>query len=68
MIKTKRPTGEWVDNKFIVKCPVCGAQGKYSYYDDGYDAYYCEPCNKWIDEKCSDPECEWCSKRPERPN
>jgi len=33
-----------------------------------YDAYYCEYCNIWLEDKCNDPECEFCSSRPLTPN
>ena len=32
-----------------------------------YDAYYCKPCNIWLEERCIDPLCTACSKRPIRP-
>ena len=32
-----------------------------------YDAYYSISKNEWIDSKCDDPTCEFCSERPERP-
>jgi hypothetical protein len=34
---------------------------------DEFDASYCGRCNRWIDSKCSDPQCGYCSKRPARP-
>jgi hypothetical protein len=34
---------------------------------DEFDALYCGRCNRWIDSKCSDPHCSYCSKRPARP-
>ena len=36
------------------------------YYED-YDAYFCPKCNVWLESKCSDPKCEYCTKRPEKP-
>ena len=67
-MKTERPHGEWKDNKFVIKCPICGQDSpKYSFWDGGFDAYYCKDCNEWIDEKCFDPECEFCKDRPEKP-
>ena len=54
-------------------CPECGSKRKYSYIVstdnpiDGYDADYCEVCNIWLEPKCSDADCEFCSVRPERP-
>jgi ribosomal protein S27AE len=34
---------------------------------DKFDALYCGRCNRWVDSKCSDPRCVYCSKRPARP-
>ena len=36
-------------------------------YSEEYDAYYNQVTNEWIDSKCDDPECEFCTTRPERP-
>lgn len=36
------------------------------YYDD-FDTYFCPRCNRWIESKCSDPTCNYCSTRPEKP-
>ena len=36
-------------------------------YSEKYDAYYDAETNQWIDSKCSDPNCEFCVNRPERP-
>jgi hypothetical protein len=46
------------------KCEVCGKETKHNMK---YDAYYCEPCNRWNEPACSDDTCEFCSKRPEKP-
>ena len=47
-----------------LKCIHCGSgQG----YNEQYDAYYCEPCNAWMEEPCTDPDCEFCATRPEKP-
>jgi hypothetical protein len=36
-------------------------------YSKEYDAYYNQATNEWIDPKCNDRNCEYCTKRPERP-
>ena len=36
-------------------------------YSKEYDAYYNQATNEWIDTKCDDPACEYCTNRPERP-
>jgi ribosomal protein S27AE len=45
-------------------CNRCGQRTSMS---DEFDALYCGRCNRWIDSKCSDPHCSYCSKRPVRP-
>lgn len=46
-------------------CRTCGSEVQYS---NKYDAYYCELCNVWLEKTCEDPECEFCSTRPEKPS
>jgi hypothetical protein len=36
-------------------------------YSAEHDAYYNPVINEWIDSKCDDPTCEFCTTRPERP-
>jgi len=36
-------------------------------YSEQYDAYYCESCNTWLEDRCDDPECEYCTTRPPVP-
>jgi hypothetical protein len=37
-------------------------------YSEEYDAFYDDETNEWLEPKCSQPEeCDFCSKRPERP-
>lgn len=36
-------------------------------YSEEHDAYYNQTTNKWIEPKCDDPACEYCTTRPERP-
>ena len=36
-------------------------------YSDEWDAYYNRVTNEWTESKCSDPTCEQCMGRPERP-
>jgi hypothetical protein len=42
----------------------CGSKKSYS---QEYDAYYCDSCNVWLEDKCNDLECEYCPGRPEQP-
>jgi hypothetical protein len=34
-------------------------------YNMRYDAYYVTKTRKWVEGKCKDPECMYCSKRPD---
>lgn len=34
--------------------------------NEEYDCYYCVGCGEWLETKCSDINCEFCSKRPEK--
>ena len=48
-------------------CPHCNSDldVKYSGY---YDAHYCEACDIWLESQCSDPNCEFCQDRPDKPS
>lgn len=35
-------------------------------YSEEYDAYYIVETGEWVDSKCSDPTCEYCTNRPEK--
>lgn len=47
-----------------LKCKHCGNDVLYS---EEYDAYYCDPCNEWTEDICTDRDCEYCKNRPNRP-
>lgn len=34
---------------------------------DQYDSYACRNCNIWLEEKCPNNKCFYCSQRPETP-
>lgn len=53
-----------MNHRGIPNCPKCGSIGIYAEY---YDSFYCKVCNIWLESKCSDPLCSFCSKRPEFP-
>lgn len=36
-------------------------------YNAEFDAYYCDPCNKWLEPKCGDQDCKFCPPRPKYP-
>jgi hypothetical protein len=42
-------------------------QKTYMVYSEEFDCYYNPKTNEWTEPKCSDPECHYCSRRPERP-
>lgn len=35
-------------------------------YSHRWDAYYISETGEWTENKCSDPNCEFCSDRPEK--
>lgn len=35
-------------------------------YSDKYEAYYNPNTGEWLEDKCGDPECEFCKDRPEK--
>ena len=37
-------------------------------YSERYDARYNVETDEWIESQCSDPDCEYCLGRPERPS
>ena len=37
-------------------------------YSEDYDAHYCKKCNIWLEDKCDDPFCLFCMKRPSDPS
>lgn len=37
-------------------------------YHPAYDSHFCCYCNIWFETLCGDPDCEYCSKRPDKPN
>ena len=36
-------------------------------YSETFDAFYDPDKNEWLDSKCDDPTCEFCTTRPEKP-
>jgi len=36
-------------------------------YSEQYDAYYNSETNEWTEDKCDDPNCEFCGNRPDKP-
>lgn len=50
------------EGKFI--CKQCGKELN---YNGIWDSYFCESCNEWAEEKCSDINCTYCAERPDTP-
>lgn len=36
-------------------------------YSSEYDALFCQSCNRWLESKCNDKYCRYCSDRPSTP-
>ena len=45
----------------------CNRCGRRTELNEQYDAYFCGHCNRWVESKCRDVNCRFCSQRPERP-
>jgi len=46
---------------------LCNIHNRSEYSED-FDAYYCPECNKWLETKCGNANCEFCNNRPDNPN
>lgn len=42
-------------------------KGHNTIHDETYDAYFCSICEEWVEKKCSDTACEFCTTRPDKP-
>lgn len=47
------------------KCEKCGQSGVRI---EKVDAYACLKCDVWLEKLCSDPRCEFCTIRPDKPS
>ena len=47
-------------------CQECGEARRL--YSEKFDAYFCAVCDKWLEKKCNDQTCVFCSNRPEKPS
>jgi hypothetical protein len=47
------------------KCLDCFTERQ---YNEHFDAHFCRDCDKWLEEKCGDEECEYCWGRPPKPS
>lgn len=55
----------YLSKEFNVRCQRCGRVVSYS---QRYDSYFCMPCNLWLEERCSEPACEFCAGRAKEPD
>lgn len=55
----------YLSEDFDVRCRHCGRRVSYS---QRYDAFFCMPCNAWLEEQCTDPACEFCVGRASEPD
>ena len=49
----------------IPTCP-CSTEENTASYSEKYDAYFCSKCSSWLEKKCSDSYCVFCTQRPEK--
>ena len=49
------------------KAPACTLCNHITILSTNYDAFYCGVCNLWAENKCTDSDCSYCGKRPEKP-
>ncbi|MDE5619548.1 MAG: hypothetical protein K2O29_04035 [Ruminococcus sp.] len=47
-------------------CPNCN--GNNTLYYDKFDVLCCLSCDTWLEKVCSDPSCQYCSKKPATPS
>ena len=47
---------------------VCSVCGNHHHFSSRRGAYFCDPCDEWVEKKCSDDECYYCKGRPTRPS
>lgn len=46
-------------------CLHCVGEATYSVR---YGALFCPRCDVWLESACTDPACEFCARRPEKPS
>lgn len=67
-LKARKKRFKWSQLGYIAKdsvCPICA--NKPLIQLDQYDSWACIFCNIWLDEACGDPDCPYCSIRPQTP-
>ena len=56
------PISGFLDEDICQKCKLSRI------YSDKYDSYFCMNCDVWIESKCKDLNCDYCSERPAKPS
>ncbi len=67
-LKSRKRRLKWSQLGYISEdsvCPNCGEKSLIQF--DRYDAWACMSCLEWLDTACSDPDCPYCSLRPQTP-
>lgn len=36
-----------------------------AWYNEEHDSYFCPDCKEWLESKCDDSDCEFCTDRPD---
>ncbi|EOS23635.1 MAG: hypothetical protein K1W27_01200 [Lachnospiraceae bacterium] len=65
-LKARKKQFKWSQLGYVSKdalCPLCGANTLVQI--DKYDSWACPSCGEWLDEACGDPDCPYCSLRPQ---
>lgn len=47
------------------RCPACRQT---TVFDYDFDAAFCPSCDAWLEGRCGDSGCEYCTRRPEKPS
>lgn len=74
LLKGITPAVPHNDSRFVrmgcetwARVPHCKDHGR-GVLSERYDAYYCQPCDGWLEEPCGDKACFFCPERPARPS
>lgn len=49
----------------MYKCDTCGSELRMI---EELDTYVCDKCDAWMESKCSDKDCQFCTKRLDKPS
>jgi len=58
----------WMDQPHGDPTPHSGHDVRYVPAYLGCETLFCRSCDEWIDPECGDPNCPFCTKRPEKPS